>query len=75
MYIQFHEDYRQLGLNILFYRKRKNLTQEKLAEAIKKETHHISNIELAKSAPSLDVVFGIARVLEVPTNKLFEFRE
>ena len=75
MYIEYKEYYKQLGLNILFFRKRKECTQEKLAEAVNKESHHISNIELGKSAPSLDVVFGIAKALEVPVNKLFEFRE
>jgi len=74
MYIQYYDDYKQLGLNIHFFRKKKGYTQERLAEAIKKETHHISNIELAKSAPSLDVVFGIAKTLDVPTEELFKFR-
>jgi len=74
MYIQYYDEYKNLGLNIHFFRKKKGLTQEKLAETVNKEMHHISNIELAKTAPSLDVVFGIAKALDVPVNKLFEFR-
>jgi len=63
-----------LGLNIHFFRKKKGYTQEMLAEIVKKEAHHISNIELAKSAPSLDVVFGIANTLGIPVEELFKFR-
>jgi len=69
--MQYYDGYKQLGLNILFFRKKVNYTQEQLAEAVKKEPHHISNIELAKSAPSLDVIFGIAEALGVPVDRLF----
>lgn len=67
--------YELLGANIYYYRRKRKLTQEQLAERTGIEPNHISNIELAKIGVSLDVLFRIADVLEIPVYKLFEFRE
>ena len=73
---EYSENYRKLGLNINFYRRDKGLSQEILSELINiNERGHISRIENGHSAPSLDVVFGIACALDIPVYKLFEFRE
>lgn len=69
------EKYETLGLNIYYYRRKRKLTQEQLAEMVNVEPNHISNIELAKAGASLDVVFRIADALEVPVHKLFELRD
>lgn len=69
------QKYEIFGLNVSFYRRKRKLTQEQLAEMADIEPNHISNIELAKTGASLDVVFRIADALEVPVHKLFEFRE
>jgi DNA-binding XRE family transcriptional regulator len=66
------ENYKQLGLNIRYYRIRKEYTQMQLAEIIDVDITHISKIELWKVGASLDVVFEIAKALEVPVHKLFE---
>lgn len=66
--------YESLGANIYYYRRRRKLTQEQLAERVGVEPNHVSNIELAKTGASLDVLFQIADVLEIPVYKLFEFR-
>ena len=66
--------YRCLGLNIAYYRKSKNLSQDKLAEMINISRTHMSRIETADCAVSLDVIFNICDVLEVPPEKLFQFR-
>lgn len=67
--------YELLGANVHYYRRKRKLTQEQLAERVGIEPNHISNIELAKTGASLDVLFQIADVLEIPVCKLFEFRE
>jgi len=73
---QYSEYYRKLGLNITYYRNDKRISQEILSELIGiTEKSHISRIENGHSAPSLDVIFGIAKALDVPVYKLFEFRE
>lgn len=63
--------FRQLGLNIAYYRKSRGVTQEKLAERVGISRNHMSRIETADCAPSLDVLFDIAKALEVSPDKLF----
>lgn len=68
------ENYRQLGLNIAYYRKQRGLTQLQLAEIVNISRTHMSRIEIADCAVSLDVVFAICDALNVPPNHLFDFR-
>ena len=69
--------YVQLGLNIAYYRKLRGLTQMQLAEKTDISRTHISNIEAPNmnTSISLEKLFDIAEILEVPITKLFEFRE
>ena len=69
------EKYKALGLNVSYYRRKRELTQEQLAELLSIERNHVSNVELARACVSLDVIFHMAYVLEVPVHKLFEFRD
>jgi len=70
------EKYKNLGLNIAFYRKRSGLSQEQLAERLDISRTHMSRIETAgDSAVSLDVVFSICDELNVEPSKLFDFRQ
>ena len=55
----YKEDYRRLGLNIAYYRKARNLSQIKLAEMVDISRTHMSRIETADCAVSLDVVFAL----------------
>lgn len=69
--------YRQLGLTIAYYRKLRGLTQLQLAEYTNLSRTHISTLE-APNMPtsiSLDKLFDIADVLDVPIKSFFEFRE
>lgn len=68
------DKYRNLGLNIAYYRKSKNMSQMKLAELVNISRTHMSRIETADCAVSLDVIFDIADTLEIATEKLFDFR-
>lgn len=68
------EKYQNLGLNIALYRKRAKLSQERLAERINVSRTHMSRIETADCAVSLDVVFSICDALGVEPSKLFDFR-
>jgi len=68
------ELYEKFGLNIVFYRKRKRLTQLQLAELVDVDRSHISAIELGKVGVSLDLIFKLAEVLEVAPKDLFDFR-
>ena len=69
------ERYRDLGCAIAYYRKRKNLTQEQLAERIGVSRQHMGAIEAPNMvrAVSLDVLFNIADVLEIEPYLLLKF--
>ena len=67
--------YKHLGLNIAYYRKERGLSQSKLAELVNISRTHMSRIETADCAVSLDVVFDICDALEIGPQKLFDFRE
>lgn len=69
-----HNKYKQLGLNIAYYRKQRDLSQIKLAELVNISRTHMSRIETADCAVSLDVVFDICDALHISPDKLFEFR-
>lgn len=66
------EKYRQLGLNIAYYRRARGLTQMELAEQLNIDRTHMSRIESARTGVSLDLLFAIADQLYVPVEKLFE---
>ncbi len=68
------EKYRLLGLNIAYYRKLNGYTQEQFAEALDIDRTTVSKIELATSGVSLDLLFEMADLLEMPVHKFFEFR-
>ena len=72
--IQF-DKYRKLGLNIAYYRKDKGYTQLKLAELLDIDRAHMQRIETANVGVSLDVIFRLSDILDVPVYKFFEFRD
>ncbi len=68
---------RQLGLTISYYRKLKGMSQKQLAAAVGLSITHIGNLE-APNMPvsiSLEKLFDIADVLQVPVMKFFDFRD
>ena len=69
------ERYRDLGCAISYYRKRKGLTQEQVAEQIGISRQHMGAIEAPNMvrAISLDVLFNIATVLEIEPYLLLKF--
>ena len=69
--------YKQLGLNIAYYRRLKGLIQSDLAEAVNLSRNHISNMEAPgmKTSISIEKLLDIADVLEVPVKKFFDFRD
>lgn len=69
------EKYKHLGLNIAYYRKARGLSQSQLAEMVNISRTHMSRIEIADCAVSLDVVFDICDVLGIKVMQLFDFRD
>ena len=73
---RFREQYCLLGLRIAYYRRKKGLTQEQLADMVDCNTSFIGQLESNNNdrihAPSLYTLFCIAKALDIPTAKLFE---
>ena len=69
-----HQAFVRIGLNILYYRKQKGLTQQKLAEITSYSKNHIQKIETATAAPSVEALLDIADALDVSVSKLMEER-
>jgi len=72
---EYKTQYQQFGLNVVYYRKRKRLSQSQLAELVDIHRTYVSSIELGKVSVSFDILFKLAEVLETTPAKLFEFRE
>ena len=71
---EYKELYEMFGLNVVFYRKKKKLTQLQLAELAEIDRSHISAIELGNVGVSFDVIFKICEVLDISPKDLFDFR-
>ncbi|MEA4942475.1 hypothetical protein SDC9_93756 [bioreactor metagenome] len=73
---RYRENYRLLGLRIAYYRKVRGYTQEQLAEMIGKSWSFLSQVEANNGTKlkgiSLETLFSIAEVLQVPAGRLFD---
>ena len=67
----------KIGLNILYYRKERRLTQAQLAEMAGDgiSMQYLQRIETAATSCSVDVLIDIAQALDIPLWKLFEFKD
>lgn len=74
METEYRERFIRFGLKVQYYRKLMGLTQEAFAEEIGKSWSFVAKIE-SPTRPfgvSMETLFKIADVLEVPPAKLFE---
>lgn len=58
--------------NLRRIRRKKNITQEKLAEICQTETSYIGQIEIGRRFPSINLIEKIAEALEIPAYILFK---
>ena len=74
METQYYEQYIRFGLKIQYYRKLRGMTQEDFADRIGKSWSFVAKIESPTRAfgVSMETLFKIAEVLEIPVSKLFE---
>lgn len=70
----YQEEYKNLGCNISYYRKKNGYTQLQLAELLDIDRSHMCAIELGNVGSSLDVIFKLCRVLNLKPSELFDFR-
>lgn len=74
METKYREQYIRFGLKVQYYRKLRGLTQEAFADEIGKSWSFVAKIESPTRAfgVSMETMFKIAEVLDVPAAKLFE---
>ena len=74
MQTEFPEKYRILGLKIAYYRKKADYTQEVFAEKINKSVNFLAQVEGTGTTRgvSLETLFKMAAVLQIPASKLLE---
>jgi len=74
MRTEYPERYMVLGLKIAFYRKKAGYTQEVFAEMIGKSVNFLAQVEGTGTTRgvSLETLFKIADVLNIPPSKLLE---
>jgi transcriptional regulator with XRE-family HTH domain len=65
----------ELGLLVRRFREERGFTQSQLADEIGKTTKTISQIENGAVATSLETLFLISEVLDVPVSHFFRFAE
>ena len=64
----------QLGKNIKYYRTKRKLTQEQLAEAVGIHDKNISKIENGNNFPSAETLTAIVKTLNIEYYELFLFQ-
>lgn len=72
---EYKNMYEKFGLNVVYYRKRKKLTQLQLAELVDIDRSHVSAVELGNVGVSFDVIFKLCEVLDITLKELFDFRD
>ena len=74
MYTEYPERYITMGLKIAYFRKKAGYTQEVFAEKIGKSVNFLAQVEGTGTIRgiSLETLFKVADVLEIPPSKLLE---
>ena len=75
MKAEYKSLYEKFGLNVVFYRQRRIMTQLQFAELVRIDRSHISAIVLGNVGVSFDVIFKLCEVLGVSPKELFDFRD
>ena len=66
------DDVKKLGANLKRIRIKKNITQIEIAKKLGVDRSFISNLENAKTNPTLATITNLAQVLGVSTNELLK---
>lgn len=71
----FEERYKAMGLNVLYYRRLRGLSQEELSNRAGLTRSYLSKIERGTARCGLEVLFLIAQTLNVEPNILLSDRQ
>ncbi len=68
-------DYKDLGKRLKVERKKKNITQEQLAEMVDCSSAHISHIETGNTIPSVEMLITIINKLGISSDAILSIRQ
>ncbi len=60
----------QIGLKVQALRKSQNLTQEEVAEKAGVSWRTISNLEMGRTVPKLELIYDIAQIFQISIDEL-----
>jgi len=63
---------KHLGINIKFYRKKLNLTQEQVAELVDVERSYITALEGGTKSPSIYFLYELSHVFNITLKELMD---
>ena len=72
-WVKFMKLYEQFGEKVRKLRKEKDISQEELAEKIKRDPRTVVAIETGKRNPTLNTIYKIAQALNVSLSELLRF--
>ena len=75
MNVSYDEFLKKFGIRVKYLRLMKNMTQDKLAEILKVDTHYLSDIERGRRNISMKTMYKIFSALEVEPGVLFNFEK
>ena len=65
---------KEIGNKVKFFRKKRGLTQTKLAQLVGKDRQYLYKIEKAVVTPNVVTISAIALALEVPLKEFFDIK-
>lgn len=68
----YHEIYKTIGLNTIYYRNKNDLSQYQLGDLLDKDQSYISRIERAGVGISIDTLCDIAKALKIEPYQLLK---
>ncbi len=74
MRTKYEQEYIKFGLKVQYYRKLRGMTQEVFAEKVGISWSYLAKVESPTRAfgVSMETLFSMAEVLDVPVSKLFD---
>ena len=70
---RFDGEFRLFGKKVAEYRKKAGLTQQQFAIKLGISREHLGHIEVGIKHPSFELIFLIAKTLNIQTRDLFDF--
>jgi len=72
-FMEYNDLLRNFGIKLKYYRIKRNLTQEQLAEIMGSDIRYISNVECGKRNITFKTLSKLSEALNIDIHSLFDF--